>query len=833
MDFLRSRQVFTIQKSDQANKDLGNSLLPVIYARPLIPILLALMGGITACLYWPRLSSTFLAFCLVLFSSIFFVFKRQNVRVLPLILFFFLGYWSLLGWTAPRLPVNHVSHFIDGESWHIIGSLDGPAQRLPDRTRFTLTVESLTRNQKAYEVSGAIRVTVRAKMDNLRDGDRIGCLARLKEIRNFNNPGGFDYQRYMIFRGIWASAFVSKEDHVVRLHAADTMWPRRGLERSRRAVSELIERACPHEVRGVLKALLIADKSEISPEIREVFNRTGIAHVLAISGLHIGMVATVAFFVFRFLLARFQRVLLAGWVTRGAAVMSALPVLFYGLLAGMSPATQRAVIMVMVFLLALLFERERDTMNTLAVAALVILIINPTALFEISFQLSFVAVFAILYALEHLAVVPRLSSRPRTLAKRLALFLFISAAAILGTLPLTLYYFNQTSLIGIFANCLMVPLVGFLVVQLGLLAVLLLPIIDIGAFWVMKAAAVAMQGGLAVAVPFSRYSFSAVKTVTPTLIEIGLYYALAWALFNFRRTRLTKVMLIGIAVLVVADAAYWANQRFGNQELRVTVMDVGQSSAVLLELPGGSCMLVDGGGFYGNRFDVGARVVAPVLWRKKIATVQTLVLSHPDPDHLNGLLFIAKHFNVKEVWMNHEHADSESYGDFLDIISEKGIRILQLEELLRPKAMNGVKFQCLYPPKDFLAKKEQDLWRNTNNNSVVLKVSFDKISFLFPGDIGTEAEKELTGLAAGALKSDVLLVPHHGSKHSSSPGFLRYVDPSIAVISAGWKNIFGFPHHKVLKRYEDLGCQIFRTDQHGAITITTDGEHVKVRTHSS
>jgi competence protein ComEC len=295
-------------------------------------------------------------------------------------------------------------------------------------------------------------------------------------------------------------------------------------------------------------------------------------------------VATFAFFGFRLLLARSERILLAAFVTRGAALMSALPVLFYGFLAGMSPATQRAVIMVMVFLLAVLFEREQDAVNTLAVAALLILVINPTALFEISFQLSFVAVFAILYVHGHVSFASRLRSRPHTVFKRLALFLLVSAAAILGTLPLTLYYFNETSLLGILANCLMVPLVGFLVVQLGLLAVFLLPITSTGAYWIMKASALIMHGGLDLVIPVSKCSFAAVKTVTPTVIEIGLYYALAWAVLNFGRTRLAKAVLITVALLVLAYAAYWVTRRFGNHELRVTVMDVGQGNSALMKL---------------------------------------------------------------------------------------------------------------------------------------------------------------------------------------------------------------------------------------------------------
>ncbi len=359
---------------------------PRVYARPLIPVLLALMAGITMGLYVPGLPGVFLAVSFAFLTCICFVWKARKVRLLPLFLFFLLGYCSLQGWIAPHLPPNHVTRFIDDHPWHIIGRLDGDAEYTLDRTRFTLRVESLTRKQVCYPVTGAIRVTVFGKADHLHSGDRLACLTKLKEMRNFNNPGGFNYERYMAFRGIRASAYVSKKEFLVKLHAVTTGWFPEGLKRARGAVSSLIERVPPQDARGLLKALIIGDRSEISAENREIFNRAGISHLLAISGLHIGMVATLAFFVFRYLLAGSQTILLAAWVPRGAALMSALPVVCYGLLAGMSPPTQRAVIMVIAFLIALLLEREHDAINTLAVAALVILIINPTALFKYPFS---------------------------------------------------------------------------------------------------------------------------------------------------------------------------------------------------------------------------------------------------------------------------------------------------------------------------------------------------------------------------------------------------------------------------------------------------------------
>ncbi|MDY6987395.1 MAG: DNA internalization-related competence protein ComEC/Rec2 [Thermodesulfobacteriota bacterium] len=805
---------------------------PTRYARPLIPALLALMCGISAGLLIPGLSGMPLALCGALLAAAFFAWKGRPLRLFPMVLFFLLGYWSLQGWVAPQLPPHHVTRFIDDDPWHIIGTLEGLPQQTPERTRLTLKVESLTRRELSYPVIGSIRVTVRGNGLRLRSGDRVACLAKLKKIQNFNNPGGFNYKRHLAFRGISASAYVANENLLVRLHQKEGGGIGRWLNRCREAVSSLIERASQEdqaEARSVLKALIIGDRSGISPENRRAFTRIGISHLLAISGLHVGMVATLSFFVFRYLLARSQQILMAAWARRGAAFMSVMPVLFYGFLAGMSPATQRAVIMVTVFLLALLFEREHDSINTLAVAAMVILIITPTALFEISFQLSFVAVFAILYALRTLPVVSRLRRAPPSPLKRLGLFVLVSAAAILGTLPFTLYYFNQTSLIGVLTNCLMVPLVGFLVVPMELLAALFLTVTPTLSLWIMKAAAFILQGGIFLAHHLSTWPFAAIKTVTPTWMEMALYYGLAWALLTPRKTRLAKAALAIIVLLALTDGAYWTARRFANEDLTVTYIDVGQGNAALLELPKGASMLIDGGGFYDNRFDVGARIVAPFLWQKKIATVETLVLSHPDPDHLNGLIFIARHFNVRQVWMTQDEVPSPTYKDFQDIVSEQQITVVGPKELTGPQTINGVTFQVLYPPPDFLERKKKDRWRSTNNNSIVLRVSYNESSFLFPGDIEAEAEQELITLAGEALKSDVLLVPHHGSKTSSTPAFLKYADPAIAVISAGRKEIFGLPCEKIVKRYASWGSQILRTDQAGAITITTDGKQLRVK----
>jgi competence protein ComEC len=285
-----------------------------------------------------------------------------------------------------------------------------------------------------------------------------------------------------------------------------------------------------------------------------------------------------------------------------------------------------------------------------------------------------------------------------------------------------------------------------------------------------------------------------------------------------------------VVLVLMADVGYWFYQRCWRDDLRVTMIDVGDGNSTLMELPYGYTILLDGGGFSDNRiFDVGARIVAPFLWQKKIKTIDTLVLSHPNSDHLNGLIYIAEHFNVKHVWTNHEAANTFGYKKFMDGIKEKKIQMPGYPEIFGAHDINGVHLNIVYPPVDFTEKKKREFWRNPNNNSLVLKASLGLQSFLFPGDIKARAEYELVATAGDTLKSTVLLVPHHGSKTSSSDGFVKTVNPEVAVISSGWRSRFGFPHSSVLKRYEKRQCRVLGTARNGAISISTDGQTLTIR----
>jgi competence protein ComEC len=269
---------------------------------------------------------------------------------------------------------------------------------------------------------------------------------------------------------------------------------------------------------------------------------------------------------------------------------------------------------------------------------------------------------------------------------------------------------------------------------------------------------------------------------------------------------------------MAADAGYWVHETTVRQDLRVTCLDVGQGNAAVVEFPRGRRMLIDGGGFRLGDFDVGRMVLAPYLWRNKITRIHTLVLSHPQADHMNGLRFIAEHFSPDTLWYSGDRVESDSYRRFMKAVAAQHIETRIPGDPMIPREISGVRLELFHP----LPHPQEGGWLSSldvNDRSLVLRLSHAGTSFLFPGDISRAVEIELIRRFGDRLRSHVLLAPHHGSRTSSSEGFLRGVRPEWCVISAGFRNQFGFPHSEVLARLRDVGARIARTDRHGAVRI--------------
>lgn len=820
------------------------NLSPYI-ARPVIPLLVCLMAGIVLGYMFPGFTTVPLltATCCLIIIIRSIRLKRDSLLI-PLILFASLGFLLIqkpLNQDERLASKDHIRSYADQGEVYLRGTVhDDPQLSRRDQTFILDSIAVDYEQDSSVDVKGKLRIRVAVSSQLLKKGDRISISGRIKPFRNYHNPGGFDYKRFMESDDVWGNLYVKKGNtHLVSEGKLST------IDRIRRFVEAFIDKsAASMEGKEILKALITGNKKGIPQELRDDFARTGTAHLLAISGLHVGMVAGFSFMVFCWLLSFIPWLLWQGRIKLWAGVMTLFPVWLYALMAGMSPSTQRAAIMASVVLLAYGFMAEQDIMNTLAIAALVILSIVPDSLFQVSFQLSFASVFSIVWGMSSLSEKPFGKDEPeekkrRDIPGKIWRYMAVSVFAFAGTWPLVAYYFNQLSLIGFLANAVLIPMVGMGVVPLGLGAALLSGISECLAYPMMNIAGLVSDMSIGAIRFFSSFSWAAFKTVTPSILEVACYYilliTLIWLVKGGVRNEYNRKIMVasamGAFLVLCADGVYWIGQRYYHRDLRVTWLDVGQGTSALVEFPGGRSMLVDGGGFSDNdMFDVGEKLVAPFLWSKKIAHVDTVVLSHPESDHLNGLLYILENFRVDELWTCGVERDTRGFKRMMELTAQKNIRVLTRDELKDHQVMNGVAVHVFWPLKS--GNTDTGFYsKNTNNMSLVLKLSLGDQSFLFPGDILEPAETAMIESMAdpGLLKSRVLLVPHHGSKTSSSDMFLQSVSPEYAVISAGFKNRFRFPHPSVLERIEGLGAKVYRTDLNGSVFMATDGHGLRIR----
>lgn len=829
--------------------------------RPVLPLVSALIAGILLGRYFPdpRIAPAawlIAVTCLVWLGRS--LYLQRTAAAAPVILIFVLGWISIYSKVYPAFPPESVRLLLDGSPAAISGTVSEPPVHQGFRTRLVLSGlshhQACEHDENTVSLPGRIQLTVYGEAPEILPGFRISFTRPIRSIRNFNNPGGFDYRQFMAWRSVWGTAWINGRSLDTTMNEDKPARPVSTLiYNARISIDQAIDSVSTGDSRAVLSALVVGKRDHITHELRESFSRAGVSHLLAISGLHVGIVATICFLLLSAILGRVEFLLRRALVKKTGAVLSIVLVIGYGMLAGMSPSTQRAVIMIVIFLAAFLLNRSYNPANTLAAAALGILMVYPHYLFDISFQLSFAAVSAIFIGLYLFppAGVRLGETKIKRFFRIITGFIWISVFAIIGTMPLVAHYFNQVSILGIGANLILVPLVGFVVVPLGLVSALFHALIEpLGRIGFMTAD-ILLRGAIGIAEKIAALPFGAWKTVTPSAIEMICIYSLLIAVpvllkIKADRNSTGKSPIAGTgskhhpharqftpflpawalrtiaafaALILIADIGYWTHRRFFSTNLVVTHLDVGQGNAALVELPRGETILIDGGGFSDNStFDVGAMVVAPYLWRNKIASIDKVVLSHPHSDHLNGLLYILEHFSVGKVISTHFPAETTNYQRFLEIIEERGIEHPDFAKIGFPIIKNGYVMDILYPPGN---RRPEAAPANLNDGSIVVRLEYGNTSFLFPGDVERAAEAELVALAGDTLRSDILLAPHHGSQTSSTPEFLDAINPGVVVVSAR-SGRFDFPAESVIKRYEERGFRVYTTEINGAVRIRVD-----------
>ncbi|MGE5471491.1 MAG: DNA internalization-related competence protein ComEC/Rec2 [Bacteroidota bacterium] len=687
------------------------------------------------------------------------------------------------GWRAEIRLADELGAAWEGEDIEVVGVIAALPQDFGQGSRFEFAVEQappatvvpqhimLSWYQGRRDEENFVRQPVQP-------GERWRFTVRLKRPHGNANPDSFDYEAWLLERNIRATGYI-RPNPPARLKAM--VWqPDLIIERLRHQVRASFQQTLPPERYpwvGILVALAVGDQNAIQGDLWPIFNRTGVTHALSISGLHVTMVA-----------ALFGWLVNAGWrrvpwlalrlpAQKAGVLAACLAALVYALLAGFAVPAQRTLYMLLVVAVAMLSGRIVAPSRTLALALLVVLLADPWAVLAAGFWLSFGAVGALLY------VGSAMVGEGQGWRWKVRGWGVVQWAATLASLPVLLLVFQQFSLVSPLANALAIPVISFIVTPLALLGAII-------PWWPILALAHAVMGWLMVFLEWCA-GWPVWQAPAPPLwaaVAAGLGVAICLL------PRGMPGRLLGATLLL--PALFWPVAKPAAGEAWITILDVGQGLAAVVRSREHT-LIYDPGPLYSAESDAGQRVVVPYLRSLGLNRVDMLLITHRDTDHSGGTASVRAALPVGEI--------------------RSSLSGIGGERCLAGQRWNwdGVDFEMLHPSPDDYARDGK-----SNHLSCVLRIAAGGRHLLLTSDIEAADEAALLGRDAGRLAADVLLVPHHGSKTSSTPAFVSAVGAQAAIIPVGYRNRFGHPKAAVLARYEESGIPLWRTDRDGAVLLT-------------
>ncbi len=731
-----------------------------------------LAGSITACLlpwnidvFW----LSYLPFCL------FFVVTNPRWRVAWLILASFLWtslfiYWQL----EQRLPVE-----LNNKRLAVVGEV--------------ITIPKLTSGNSSYlfrphaiedyhgRLPGLMKLYWRKSPDSLAAGQVWRLKVKIKRPHGYQNPGGFDYERWLFSKGIGATGYVINAAENRLLHENGV-----SLNHYRQRINERIERYCADcDNLGLIQALALGYRGNIQHKHRSLLQQTGTAHLIAISGLHIGIIAAVFYFLglkfwalgfYRYRLNRREFALLLSWVAAFG----------YSLASGFDLPAQRAMIMLTVIFASVWMRIPLNLLNSIFVALVVVLIVSPLAVLSESFWLSFSALFVI-------ALGSRLLQGQQSRFRQLV---FIQLLFSLLFIPLSIVIFNQVHLASFMANLVAVPLISFIVVPLNFLLITLLWLPE---GW-LQGLYQGVDGLLGLLTTYLQW-LQDLGLHARDVADIQIWTLVLLVLLSLLILKPFKVLGLQSWLLLLPLLIVWPVSPRPEAGLQVAVLDVGMGNAIVVKTRQHS-LVYDFGPGYESGFSLGEWVLMPYLQHQGIDRLDRIVISHSDQDHMGGLYAIQSR-------LQHDAVFSGTPEQVKKRLPQLGpVRDCHQQP---PWVWDGIRFTFLAAP---TTKKESD-----NNRSCVLLIENGNSRVLIAGDIESDQEYKLLNSYAEKMPSTILIAPHHGSLTSSSSAFVKAVSPNAVVFTTGYLNRWGFPRPEVLSRYQKVGAEIYRTDQDGAVSI--------------
>ncbi|MCS7229027.1 MAG: DNA internalization-related competence protein ComEC/Rec2 [Candidatus Kryptonium sp.] len=736
-------------------------------------------------------------------------------------------------------PQNSIVNFAnDTAIVKIQGKLISHPEFRNNRANFIISAQKIFKANEEINVSGNVFVSIRkgkAPSDTLPAldyGDQIQIIGILREPLNSRNPDEFNFARYLKINDIEAVflSYIQSHVKIIKEFEPRISEPIEAIRsfayKIRSFALKVFDKLLSPQESAFAKGLVLGYRGEISKDVQEYFINTGTYHILAVSGLNVGII-TLMFFV----LTSFFRVDLTIRV-----ILTLIGIIIYALITDLPPSVVRATLMASIVLIGMALERRVDIYNLLGFSALLILLFNSKQIFHPGFQLSFSAVASIVYFYPKTFKFVSKFSPSLTSGYILPItsLVIVSLSAQILTLPFTISYFNKISLISLIANVFIVPLAS-LSVPLGFAVVLFHPISEFIAQTFANTLWLVLNLTISIAKFFAQVPFSYIESSK----EVSIYIFLLIVFFVvFLKIKFQSVMKrIIFAILIIANlyiyfapngviSSLTSETPYSSSNFEITVLDVGQGDAIFVQFPDGKNLLVDGGNKTFN-FDPGERIIEPFLKRKGVRRIDAILVTHPHNDHIGGIPYILENFEVGMVIDNGLSYNSSIYQKYIEIIRKKGIKHITARAGNKIELTEQARIYILHPTEFFVKAKETEKNYNSgqeiNNSSVVIKIQYGNNSFLLTGDAEKEAEEAMIRVYDTFLKSDWIKVGHHGSETSSSPAFVLKVKPQWAVISVGKYNKYNHPSDIVLRRYNLIGTKIHRTDEEGAGVFRSDG----------
>lgn len=804
----------------------------------ILPPVLGVLAGLLAGSFLPYLpcSISFLVFLLGFVLT--WQERSGHMSVWTGLVLFASVVFGIVWWNAALWWTRHhdLAQWFDQSAVQVRGTVAEQVNRTPDRLAVIIEMSQVKEASDWEPASGRLLMAWRAPDRRLYPGDTIEAVMRIRPPYGTKNPGGFDYAAYLSRKGVHAVASLWDAEAIrIRERAATGYWLPAIIDRWRGAIDDAATRSLNGPALGVFLAVIIGEQGLISPDVHDVFTATGTAHIVAISGTHLGILAGLTFFLVR----RGARHLPSRWLeqvtlwitpTRLAVLITVPMVVLYALLAGAKISTLRALVMLLFAMMAVWLGRERQLLSVLTIAACLLLLHHPPSLYEASFQLSFVSVLAIALMLrwqERTSIADEsltneTTARWQRWSTRLWQVVLMSGVVTMATLPLVAYHFNQLAWLGPLANVLVVPFVGFLVIPVGLAS----------AFWVICTGAERL--------PFAAFLQTLLDALfqgmhllrdlipgadwhvaSPTVVSLVVFYVLAGIALRARSARRWRIVSLGGMLILVVWWAWSPRLGWNEDSLRVTFLDIGQGDAAVIELPDGQVVVIDGGPTYA-RLDMGKAVIGPYLWDRGIRRIDHIIATHPQWDHIGGLAWLIEHFEVGRLWTNALERPNPFYRRVKQAARQAGLQ----EEYAwegRVIAQSGpCRLRVVNPPGSVDPRSALPVASRNgsalNNRSIVTRLECGSHSFLFTADAERDALRRLSRMAE-AQTARVVKVPHHGAKSSLEQEWINGLRADTAVITVGRRNRYGHPDPSVIEAYQREGIHIYRTDRDGAVWI--------------